>query len=155
MNTIWICVYICEFSEICGKRNDEKWILILKKKFIMNQLNEITQPVILFDGVCILCSNIVQFVIKRDRKNIFCFASLQSDFGNALLHRSNLPVNTFNSLANCTWLLQRPAPLLAILLLVAVLSFGLVKLWYSYGLKYVIGTIYLVLKQRLVVVLAL
>lgn len=54
-------------------------------------------PVILFDGVCNLCSSVVQFVIKRDRKDIFKFASLQSYFGQALLKKYNLPDNAFNS----------------------------------------------------------
>ena len=41
-----------------------------------NPINKI----ILFDGVCKLCSASVRFVIKRDKKKIFRFASLQSDF---------------------------------------------------------------------------
>lgn len=36
--------------------------------------------VIFFDGFCNLCSGAVQFVIKRDGKNLFRFASLQSDY---------------------------------------------------------------------------
>lgn len=36
-------------------------------------------PVILFDGVCNLCNNSVQFIIKRDPKARFRFAALQSD----------------------------------------------------------------------------
>jgi predicted DCC family thiol-disulfide oxidoreductase YuxK len=38
------------------------------------------QSVILFDGLCNLCNGAVQFVIKRDKKNSFHFASLQSDY---------------------------------------------------------------------------
>jgi predicted DCC family thiol-disulfide oxidoreductase YuxK len=41
--------------------------------------------IILFDGVCNLCSSIVQFVIKRDKKAYFQFASLQSEVGQSLL----------------------------------------------------------------------
>lgn len=47
----------------------------------MIDLNEIENPVILFDGVCNLCSSSVQFVVKHDTNNIFLFASLQSEFG--------------------------------------------------------------------------
>ncbi|MCZ8354602.1 MAG: DUF393 domain-containing protein [Cyclobacteriaceae bacterium] len=36
--------------------------------------------IIFFDGVCNLCNNSVQFIIKRDKKNKFKFASLQSSF---------------------------------------------------------------------------
>ncbi|MES2419604.1 MAG: DCC1-like thiol-disulfide oxidoreductase family protein [Bacteroidota bacterium] len=37
-------------------------------------------PLIFFDGVCNLCNGAVQFVIERDPKDVFRFASLQSDF---------------------------------------------------------------------------
>lgn len=39
------------------------------------------KKIILFDGVCNLCDNVVQFVIKRDKKDIFRFVALQSDLG--------------------------------------------------------------------------
>lgn len=41
-------------------------------------------PVVLFDGVCNLCAWAVQFIIARDRKGIFRFASLQSEAGKRL-----------------------------------------------------------------------
>jgi predicted DCC family thiol-disulfide oxidoreductase YuxK len=46
--------------------------------------------VILFDGVCNMCNGLVHFVIKRDKKNIFQFASLQSSYGKALIEHFNL-----------------------------------------------------------------
>lgn len=55
------------------------------------------QPVILFDGVCNLCSGSVQFIIKRDKDKRFLFASLQSAYGQKLLQQFNLPVDNFNS----------------------------------------------------------
>lgn len=39
------------------------------------------QSIILFDGECNLCSQSVQFIIKRDQHSCFKFASLQSEFG--------------------------------------------------------------------------
>ncbi|MBS1747820.1 MAG: DUF393 domain-containing protein [Bacteroidetes bacterium] len=54
-------------------------------------------PVILFDGVCNLCNNSVQYVISHDPKNIFRFASLQSSFAQKILVDFDLPVNDFNS----------------------------------------------------------
>ena len=42
------------------------------------------KPVILFDGVCNLCSGSVQFILKRDKEKKFMFASLQSNYGQAL-----------------------------------------------------------------------
>jgi predicted DCC family thiol-disulfide oxidoreductase YuxK len=50
--------------------------------------------IILFDGVCNLCNGAVQFIIRRDRKKIFQFASLQSDFARQLL--SKTPQSTFD-----------------------------------------------------------
>ncbi|BFI99950.1 MULTISPECIES: thiol-disulfide oxidoreductase DCC family protein [Priestia] len=46
-------------------------------------------PIILFDGVCNLCNQWVQFVIKRDRRALFRFASLQSDTAGILLRKHN------------------------------------------------------------------
>ncbi|MES2776114.1 MAG: thiol-disulfide oxidoreductase DCC family protein [Bacteroidota bacterium] len=55
------------------------------------------QPVILFDGVCNLCSSAVQFIIKRDKKKLFRFASLQSDFGQKILSDNNLSPTDLSS----------------------------------------------------------
>lgn len=44
-----------------------------------------TGPVVLFDGVCNLCAWAVQFIIERDPRGIFRFASLQSDTGRRLM----------------------------------------------------------------------
>ena len=54
-------------------------------------------PVILFDGVCNLCSGGVQYVIKHDPHRLFRFASLQSDFAKNILFHCNSPVKEFNS----------------------------------------------------------
>lgn len=37
------------------------------------------QASVFFDGVCNLCNHTVQFMIKRDRKDYFRFAALQSE----------------------------------------------------------------------------
>lgn len=55
------------------------------------------KPVILFDGVCNLCTGSVQFILKRDKEKKFMFASLQSDYGQTLLKHFDLPTSTFNS----------------------------------------------------------
>ena len=59
----------------------------------MNQENHI----LLFDGVCNLCNSMVQFIIKRDPKGKFKFASLQSEAGQAVLKKSGLPTKYFDS----------------------------------------------------------
>ena len=47
-------------------------------------------PVLLFDGICNLCSRAVDLVIRLDRHGVFRFASLQSDVGMELLEQYNL-----------------------------------------------------------------
>ena len=42
-------------------------------------------PVILFDGVCNLCAGAVRFIIRRDARGRFRFASLQSHAGRRIL----------------------------------------------------------------------
>ena len=41
----------------------------------------VDKKIILFDGVCNLCSSAVQFIIENDKKDIFRFVSLQSELG--------------------------------------------------------------------------
>lgn len=48
-------------------------------------MKEATHYIILFDGVCNLCNSAVQFIINRDEKDTFRFASLQSETGQKLL----------------------------------------------------------------------
>lgn len=54
-------------------------------------------PILLFDGVCNLCNGFVQFVIKRDKKAKFKFASLQSEAGQELLNEYGLKTEDFES----------------------------------------------------------
>lgn len=42
--------------------------------------HSIVKPIVFFDGVCNLCNSSILFIIKRDRKNRFLFASLQSEY---------------------------------------------------------------------------
>lgn len=49
--------------------------------------------IILFDGYCNFCNFWVDFVIKRDKKNIFKFTGLQSRTGREILTRFNLDAN--------------------------------------------------------------
>lgn len=50
---------------------------------VMNLMDD--KPILLFDGVCHLCVDTVQFVIKRDPSQRFRFASLQSSAAEQLL----------------------------------------------------------------------
>lgn len=53
--------------------------------------------VIVFDGVCNLCNGFVQFVIMRDKKKLFKFASLQSVYGQSLMKHFNLNPQVFDT----------------------------------------------------------
>lgn len=44
------------------------------------------KKIILFDGVCNLCDATVQYLIKRDNKDVFRFVALQSDLGEKIIN---------------------------------------------------------------------
>jgi len=48
---------------------------------------ESANPIILYDGVCGLCNQLVQFLLKHDHHGRLYFASLQSDFAAKVLNR--------------------------------------------------------------------
>jgi len=54
-------------------------------------------PIVLFDGVCNLCSGSVQFVLKRDLEGRFRFASLQSEAGRSLMLEHGLDPDALSS----------------------------------------------------------
>lgn len=49
-----------------------------------------SQPVLLFDGVCNLCSASVRFIIRHDKREVFRFVSIQSERGRELLRSAGL-----------------------------------------------------------------
>ena len=42
-------------------------------------------PVLFYDGVCGLCNRTVQFILRRDRREVFRFAPLQGPLANRIL----------------------------------------------------------------------
>lgn len=48
-------------------------------------ISDVKHKIILFDGVCNLCNGTVVFIIKRDKKNVFKFATLQSEIAHDLV----------------------------------------------------------------------
>lgn len=56
------------------------------------------KKVILFDGVCNLCNSSVNKVIKWDKKNVFMFASLQSEYGKGLIDSLNIDTENTDSI---------------------------------------------------------
>lgn len=54
--------------------------------------------IVVFDAKCLLCSGWVQFLLKRDTRKVFQFASIQSKTGGELLARAGLPVDGLETL---------------------------------------------------------
>ncbi|MEM9686276.1 MAG: thiol-disulfide oxidoreductase DCC family protein [Bacteroidota bacterium] len=48
------------------------------------------KKIILFDGVCNLCNGAVQFIIKRDKNDVFRFAALQDAIGRQLMEERGI-----------------------------------------------------------------
>lgn len=55
------------------------------------------RPVMLFDGVCVLCSRSVRFVLRHERDHALLFAPMQSRAGQMLLARHGLPPADWDS----------------------------------------------------------
>lgn len=47
-------------------------------------------PIIVFDGICVLCNGWVRFLLRHDRKGRYRFAAMQSKGGRALLSENGL-----------------------------------------------------------------
>ena len=60
--------------------------------------------IVFFDGVCNLCNHSVDFVIKRDKKNIFLFSSLQSQNAQDTLKGHNYPQEKIENISNIVYL---------------------------------------------------
>jgi predicted DCC family thiol-disulfide oxidoreductase YuxK len=56
-----------------------------------------THPIVLFDGVCNLCSGSVQLILQHDPAGRFRFASLQSDLAQRLLTERGLDPKALDS----------------------------------------------------------
>ena len=56
------------------------------------------KKIVLFDGVCNLCNGAVVYIIKRDKKDVFRFAALQSDIGQKLINERNIDTSKIDSI---------------------------------------------------------
>ncbi|MGM1054527.1 MAG: thiol-disulfide oxidoreductase DCC family protein [Bacteroidota bacterium] len=56
------------------------------------------KKIILFDGVCNLCNNSVNFIIEHDKKDVFRFASLQSEIGRKLTSERGIDSDELDSI---------------------------------------------------------
>ena len=48
---------------------------------------------VFFDGVCNFCDDTVQFLIKRDKRGLLRYASLQGETAKAVLHHGTIPTD--------------------------------------------------------------
>lgn len=55
------------------------------------------QPLIVFDGVCVLCSRFVRMVVGLDRKSRFRFATAQLPPGEALFQKYGLRTDSYET----------------------------------------------------------
>jgi len=55
------------------------------------------KQIILFDGVCNFCNFWVNFVIKRDKKDLFRFAALQSEKAKEFSDKFNFDTSSMNT----------------------------------------------------------
>jgi predicted DCC family thiol-disulfide oxidoreductase YuxK len=53
--------------------------------------------IILFDGICHLCSRNVQFIFKRDKTDSIMFCPVQSETGKCILQHFGLPTEQHDS----------------------------------------------------------
>lgn len=56
------------------------------------------KQLILFDGVCNLCNNAINYVIKHDKNHVFMFAPLQSDIGKKIIDTFQIDTNKMDSI---------------------------------------------------------
>ncbi len=68
--------------------------------------NQSFKKIILFDGVCNFCNYNVNLLLKLDKKNVFHFASLQSEYGKNIINSLELlktPIPMKPSLLGRVW----------------------------------------------------
>ncbi len=54
--------------------------------------------IVLFDGVCNFCNDSVRFIMKRDKKDLYRFASLESDLGMQLTKERGIDTDKVDSI---------------------------------------------------------
>ncbi len=60
--------------------------------------SELQTPILVFDAQCLLCNGWVRFLLRHDRRGVFCFAAIQGATGQALLHQAGLQVEGLQTL---------------------------------------------------------
>lgn len=65
----------------------------MTRSWLPKDAGKFPNGLILFDGVCVLCSRSVQFVLERDRDRWFRFTPIQSPFGRVLAQRLGISLD--------------------------------------------------------------
>ncbi|HTQ30460.1 MAG TPA: DCC1-like thiol-disulfide oxidoreductase family protein [Opitutaceae bacterium] len=63
-----------------------------------NPPNDVTGPVLLFDGECGLCNRVVRRLLQLDRRGVLRFAPLQGPAAQEFLRAHGLPTQDFSTL---------------------------------------------------------
>lgn len=56
-----------------------------------------SRPIVVFDGVCVLCSGSMNFIQKHDTRDAFRFVLAQSVLGQAMFRHYRLPAENFDT----------------------------------------------------------
>jgi predicted DCC family thiol-disulfide oxidoreductase YuxK len=54
--------------------------------------------VVIFDGVCVFCNGVVNFIIYRDPRSIFAFSPMQSEVAQSLIKKHHASKEILNTL---------------------------------------------------------
>ncbi len=65
---------------------------------ILDEIASKQKKLIVFDGVCKLCNNLVLKIIKYDKKNSFLFTSLQSKKGKEIINELGIDISKIDSI---------------------------------------------------------
>jgi predicted DCC family thiol-disulfide oxidoreductase YuxK len=56
------------------------------------------KKIILFDGICNLCDASIQYIIKKDKNDVFRFVALQSDLGKEIISYIKIDISKIDSI---------------------------------------------------------
>ena len=54
--------------------------------------------IVIFDGVCVFCNGVVNFIINRDPESIFTFSPMQSEIAQSLIKEHQVSKEILNTL---------------------------------------------------------
>ncbi len=100
------------------------------------------KKIILFDGVCNLCNASVQFILKRDKRDLYRFVPLQSELGQAIVAHLNLNDRKIDSIVlyepHITFYVKSAAALRILIGLGGIYNIARIFLLFPKGLRNVI-----------------